>query len=80
MFEREDPEVQGAPGGSLKPAVVYELADKSEEELRVCAKEYFQLRRHMFEETRSAADTSEAAESLLASLNECVLKDDDVVD
>ena len=46
----------------------------------MCAKEYFQLRRQMFEETRSAADTSEAAESLLASLNECVLKDDDVVD
>ena len=36
MFEREDPEVQGAPGGSLKPAVVYELADKSEEAEGVC--------------------------------------------
>lgn len=80
VFKREREEVQGTPAGTLKATVVYELSEQSEAELRACAKEYMQLRKHIFEEARGIADASDAAESLLAGLNECVLNDDDVVD
>lgn len=80
VFKRADGGAQATPAGNLKATVVYELAEQTEEELAACMREYMQLRKQMFNEARNMADASEGAESLLASLNDCVLNDDDTVD
>lgn len=81
IFKRESEGEQAIATGTLAAHLVYEMKQQTEEELEACAKEYMQLRKQIFDETRSgAADASDGAESLLASLSECVLNEQDFFD